>query len=966
MRRSLTLLSCLLAFSATRPSLASDLADEAELKFSLGAEAYQRADYRRALEEFLASNRLVPNRNVLFNIARCYEQLKQHPEAYRYYLLAVEAETDPAIRAQLEQALARIRQRVAVLDIESDPPGATLYVDRRDLGPRGSAPRALGLAPGSYRILAELPGHDPTELSVPLTAAGEVRRVKLKLSPILGQLSIGESASGARVRLDGATGPVACVAPCQLSLAPGRRTLYLDRLGYLPAEVSVEVLARRRVLLSPTLAAYTGSLVVATDEPGALLEVDGISRGFTPVVLTLPVGMHRVRLSLSGYRTVEREVAVHRDRERRVELALAETEEVSAASRNIEAVDDAPSSVTIIPLRELKAMRYATVAEALRGVAGVYGWNDHSYQTVGFRGLGRLGSYGNRVLVLVDGHPLNDNWIGSSYVGYDARVSLEDLERIEIVRGPGSVLYGTNAFSGVINLVTLRARKTGSEVSLSTADSSVGRARVRANARLGQDSELWTSASVAHGAGHDFYFPEFAEGPGQGNSRGADGFDAGTLEGRLLSGSFSASWYYEAHRKRIPTGEYETLLGDPRAVQTDTRSSLELKVEPRWGGSVASLTRLHANQYGFTGGYPHAPADGGLETDTFRGAWAGLEQRLEVSPNESLKLTLGGEGQLHFQNEQRARDEAGTYLDESRPYQVGAAYALLDVRAGDSLRVSAGARLDAYSTFGESLNPRAAVVVKPYASGNSKLMLGRAFRAPSAYELYYNDGGLTQVSNPSLAPENVYSAELEHTHRFSATVSARGAVFANYLRNLLLAEGEGHEASPLQYTNSRAPIGTLGFELGLRRDWRRGYMLAASYSFQHSRFLDGDRASALFNFDASPDFRNVANAPEHIVSVKGAVPLLSRSLTLASRITAESGRYDRNERVTDAQQTSTSPFALWDLVLSGAEPRSGLTWAAGVYNAFDWRYSLPLSNEFRQASLIQAGRSFLLSTELSF
>ncbi len=71
-----------------------------------------------------------------------------------------------------------------------------------------------------------------------------------------------------------------------------------------------------------------------------------------------------------------------------------------------------------------------------------------------FAASGGSGGYGNRVLVLVDGQPMNDDWLGSSYVGYDARVGLEDVERIEVVRGPGSVLYGTNAFSGVINLVT--------------------------------------------------------------------------------------------------------------------------------------------------------------------------------------------------------------------------------------------------------------------------------------------------------------------------------------------------------------------------------------------------------------------------------------------------------------------------------------------------------------------------------
>jgi tetratricopeptide (TPR) repeat protein len=84
----------LLASSA----LADDVADEAEVEFRIGSAQYQRAEYQTALAHFLASNRLAANRNVLFNIALCYEQLTQLPEAYRYYARSLEGETDPVVR----------------------------------------------------------------------------------------------------------------------------------------------------------------------------------------------------------------------------------------------------------------------------------------------------------------------------------------------------------------------------------------------------------------------------------------------------------------------------------------------------------------------------------------------------------------------------------------------------------------------------------------------------------------------------------------------------------------------------------------------------------------------------------------------------------------------------------------------------------------------------------------------------
>jgi outer membrane receptor protein involved in Fe transport len=956
---SLVLVTCSLTLAPA--ARGDDLADEADLKFRLGAEAYQRGEYRGALEHFLASNRLVPNRNVTYNIARCYQELKQYPEAFRYLSLALRDEENPATRRRIERELVALRQNVVVLDVTSEPPGATIYVERRDLGPRGNTPVSLGLKPGAYVILAELPGHYPARLEVPALAAGQGRSLKLKLEPILGEVVVDGMVQGALVRIDDAQRAPACSTPCKLQLSEGRHTLFFERAGYQPAQLEVDVHARQTSRLHPQLVALTGSLLVATDEPGALVEIDGKPRGFTPLVLTLPVGPHSLRVSLAGFRAVTRTVTVDNGREQRVEVTLTQSEEVTAASRSTEQVEEAPSSVSIIPQRELQAMRYPTISEALRGLPGVYSWNDRSYQAVGFRGLGRLGSYGNRVLVLVDGHPLNDNWLGSSYVGYDARVGLEDVERIEVVRGPGSVLYGTSAFSGVVNVVTRKPTRRGGEAGLSTVESGVARGRVRVSVPLGQDSGLWTSAAVARSSGRNFFFPELGE-----SARGADGFEAGTLEGRYHRKWLSAAWYLQSHHKRLPTGEYETLLADPRSAQTDSRASFELRAEPHFGKVLSSLTRLHANHYRFDGGYARAPEDGGLERDTFRGSWVGLEQRIELYASSLFKLTLGGEGQLHFQVEESARDESSSFLDDSRPYQVGAGYALIDVQPSERLHVSAGVRLDAYSTFGRSLNPRLALVARPYMAGNTKLMFGKAFRAPSIYELYYNDGGFTQVQSPDIGPENIYSAEVEHQHRFSPTVSGTVAVFGNYVKDLLLSAGGGDESDPLHYVNSDAPIATLGAELGLRRDWRQGYMLALSYSFQRSRFLAGDSLSALLAFDKSPDFRRVANSPEHLGSVKGALPILGRALTLASRLSLESGRYDRNESHRDEAQQKTEAFAIWDLVLTGREERYGFSWAAGVYNAFDWRYALPVSAEFIQRTIPQDGRTFLLSADLTF
>jgi outer membrane receptor protein involved in Fe transport len=966
-------IACVLAVFA-RPARADGLADEADLQFQRGAQAYRRGDYETALEHFLASNRLVQNQNVVFNIGHAYQRLGRYPEAFRYFSEALASERDPEQAGRIQAALDVIRSHVAVLRVDTDPKGATLYLERKNLGARGTTPIVLGLSPGTHTLLIEQEGYWPQTANLAAMGAGEERSVKVSLRPIEGEVRI-EAARGILVRTADADGP-ACAAPCTMRLPPGPRRLVLSASGFRTREVSVDVVASGSVSLRPHLEPLEGRLVVTTDEPLAQIEIDGRTAGFTPGVVALPVGTHRVRLSRKGYHAVEQSVRIRADVEQAINVVMPEEAAVTAVSRSRQNVAEAPSSVSIVSREELRAFHYPTVAEALRGVPGVYVWDDRSYATVGIRGASQLGSYGNRVLVLSDGQPLNDDWIGSSYVGYDGRVDLGDVERIEVVRGPGSVVYGNSAFSGVINLVTRpAASRPHVEVGVSTTGDGVARGRLRAEAPLGKSGGLWTSVGVARGAGRDFFFPEFAAGPSAGYSRGGDGFTAATLEGRATQGAFAAHWFWTAHEKDIPTGAYQTLLGDARTLQRDSRAAFELRAEPHLSPRVTWLSRAQLNFYRFHGAYARGASDGGLETDTYRGSWAGLEQRLELLPLPNLRVFVGGELQSHFQVDQLARNEQGRFLDQTgsngHRFLVGAAYATVDARPSERWALHAGARLDSYSTFGSSMNPRFAAIYRPYPGGNIKLIGGQAFRAPSVYELYYNDGGVTQIQSPRLSPERIYSLELEYSHAVNPLLTLGASLFENYILDLVVSRGDGTSSDPLRYINSSVPLATFGGELSVRQELPHGAQISASYGLLLPRYLHHRGLDALFDVDRDPSFRDVANVPRHIVILKGWLPLVGETLRGASRLTLENGRYDRYEQASDPQQQRTRAVALWDLVLTGtALPARGaapkIDFAVGVYNAFDYRFSLPVSAEFVQRTVPQSGRTFLLSADLGF
>jgi outer membrane receptor protein involved in Fe transport len=980
----------LLSVSAAR---ADDVADEADLQFQLGAERYEQGDFKGALEHFLVSNRLVPNKNVLFNLARTYEQLRRAPDAYRYYLVALEGETNPASRKRVEEALARITPNVAILKVVTDPPGATVYLDRKDLGPRGVSPRTLGLPEGRRKVIVEKEGYEAAESELVTLKTGQEIAVSLKLKQILGTARL-EGEPGATVKVDDESGPFACTVPCSLDVAPGRHTFFFFKEGFQTGEVTAEVPPNEAVSVRSRLSAQTGAVVVSSDGRDELISIDGHPVGFTPAVLRVPVGKHTLSVSQQGYRPFTKVIAVTAKSETKVDAQLAVVEEVSAASRNTESVEDAPASVSIISRQELRAMGYPTIAEALRGVRGIYLSDDRSYTTAGIRGFSRPGDYGNRVLVLLDGQPMNDNYIWSSYIGTDGRVDIDDIERIEVVRGPGSVLYGSSAFFGVINLVTRAHNEpTHGEGSVSTFGYGITRARATAVVRLSPEAGFWASVSGQQGAGRDFYFPEYASDPRDpnaevgrnglptdGNVRGADRQHGAMLTGRLWYKAFTLQWLLNSRKKYLPTGEYGTTFGDGRARFGDTRGMLEARFEPQLSKTVQSLSRAHANMYDFDGLAPYPAAEEGPSYDSYRGRWVGLEQRFVYTPSSKVRLTAGGELIRHITTRQVGENQAGAYvLDDNGNagrndlFTVGAGYLNADVAATQRIKVVAGARLDYYSNLpkfdiGSAFNPRLAVIIKPYDGGNVKIMGAKAFRAPSVYELHYTSP--VQLPPTTLAPEQIYSGEIEYSHRLSQTVTGIVAGYTNLVENLISLNETAPGSGVVQYGNAPARVLVLGAEAELRREWRQGWMLSATYSYQKARYV-GD-SSAAFDAAGNPQeegrrtLRDVPNSIEHLASFKGAVPIIGRTVMGMTRVSFEGPRPDRNELVSAPPQGTTDPAVIWDLVLSGEIERMSARYAIGAYNVGDWKYAIIPSGEFRQRQIVQNGRTFLATVTVSF
>src|SRR5690348_11337346 len=129
--------------------------------------------------------------------------------------------------------------------------------------------------------------------------------------------------------------------------------------------------------------------------------------------------------------------------------AAAEEDVVVGAAKREQSLGNVASAVTVVTGDRLRRMGYRTVAEAPRGVAGVFIVDDHMNERIGVRGLQVMGDFNTRILVLVDGATVNEPWGQFAGVGWEAAFSIDDIARIEVIRGPVSSVYGTNAFFGI-------------------------------------------------------------------------------------------------------------------------------------------------------------------------------------------------------------------------------------------------------------------------------------------------------------------------------------------------------------------------------------------------------------------------------------------------------------------------------------------------------------------------------------
>ncbi len=615
---------------------------------------------------------------------------------------------------------------------------------------------------------------------------------------------------------------------------------------------------------------------------------------------------------------------------------------VYSASRYDQRLAEAPATVTIVTRDEIQRYGYRTLAEILRSVPGFFIPYDRLYSYVGIRGFANPGDYNTRVLLMVDGHRLNDSIFQQAMIGTEFPIDVDMIERVEVIRGPASSIYGTNAIFGVINVITRKVGEiSGLELSADAASFNTYTGRASYGGRLlGIDTVL--SATFMDSKGHNWlYFPEYdtpQDNYGIGSHADADQYM--DLLATLSKGGFRFQAAYDSREKHDPTGAWEVVFNDPRNRVTDHHGYMDLRYEHSQG-PWQWMARSYYDRYGEDGFYIMptfelaSPAERGFVNRDFeRGEQWGAEFQASKTIHDRHKLTGGFEFRDEFRQQMASYylSPPEVLLNVNIPAYVVAGYLQGEFRITDKLSLTAGVREDYVQLAGSSTNPRLAFTYNPWTKTNFKLIYGTAFRSANVYEQYY--ASLDVHSSGNLAPERIHAWEGAWQQELTSRTSLSASVFHNRMSNFI--EFTADSTGDLNFRNVPDVTAT-GGELELRGRWPNGISGHASYSYQYAQ-------GGVTNQWA-------VGSPKHLAKLNVSVPLYRQKLFAGLEALYTSKRLTLDG-------STVGGYTVVNLTLLSRKLTRHFDLSASVYNLFDQTYFDPGAEQHLENALRQDGRSF--------
>ncbi|HMW37337.1 MAG TPA: TonB-dependent receptor, partial [bacterium] len=576
------------------------------------------------------------------------------------------------------------------------------------------------------------------------------------------------------------------------------------------------------------------------------------------------------------------------------------------------------------------------LAQLLSAQVGFYITYDHNYSYIGIRGFSRHTDYNNRILLLIDGHRVNDYFYDQAMLGPEFGFDLQGFERVEIIRGPGSALYGTSAMFAVINLIT---RNHFEKPSVYASYGSYGNLQTAIHfSPLKTESTTWSvSANLLNSRGHSYRFDELAlDSVTGGLMRNRDEEIAYGVLSKFKYRQMTALVGAKSRLKEVPTASFGTIPSGKLETRDD-----QLFSDIRWSKALRYnlnvSTRVYGDYYVFHGDYPYSD---GLEKDRNINVSVGSEVQAvwDVRPND--RLISGIDFNRNFRSDYRVTYGGEKTFDQNFPYTVVSIYLQNEWQIFSSLLLCAGLRRDEYVNRNHAYSPRGAVVYTPVKTHTFKLLYGEAFRNPNNNEQHIDPVDAGEQEAKGLKPERLYSLEGIWNYQLSSSLLSSISLYRFRIKGII----DQVEVMPdSSITTNTDAYKALGAEWELTGSWDNDNSGYLRYSFQQARNENSNR--------------RLTNSPLHLVKAG-----YSRAFMKFFNGTAEVQYESSRRTLSDARTKNVI------LLHTGLDYKTGshIRISLKVLNMLNRRYEHPAGAEHVQDIFLQSRRTFVLSAGYNF
>ncbi len=628
---------------------------------------------------------------------------------------------------------------------------------------------------------------------------------------------------------------------------------------------------------------------------------------------------------------------------------------IVSATKHKQRHREAPAIASVITAEQIRNMGARNLLDILKIVPGIGVSMNTGYNVMGIESRGTKSIYSEKILVMVDGHRVNELLSGGISFAFDDMM-VENIKRVEVIRGPGSALHGANAFVAAINVVTKESEDIDG-LDIRAGGGSFGTQHY--NLQLGKEISDFKIAAFfdymdANGA--RLFVGQDAIGQRGRTQDWRNKYDLGL---KMSYGDFSFNGRYVNR-------DWGPYIGVANALNDESKEEFsQLFGEINYKRSVGENFQLlvkayydefHHRQYweifseGAIPGYPN----GFIGIPELKNRTLGSEVQVDCFLGDNNTLTLGALYEYRKQYDtkhstnfnpftgaplgsmQNITSWANWQKNEFR--KVKALYLQHVWEITPDLEVTSGVRYDKYSDVGDTMNPRAALVWNFLKKGTLKLLFGSAFRAPNFVELY-NSSNPAEIGNPDLKPETIKTYEASVGYQFHENLWANATYFHNNIKDAIGRRTTTYE--------NLGRVTVDGVEVEVKVNFENSNYGYANYTWQHPRDSDtGERVPYVSTHKGNVGF-NLG---------------LCKYLNLNSNLLVVSSR--------PLPATSTRPdfdgYKVLDMTLIAKNFYNNLELRASVHNLLDEDYADPDISGAFQGNLPREGISFILEARYKF